>query len=52
MRLTIDMNRGRMTVKIPGKSGTLSLIEGFDAGGGPEMAGPTPKLIGKKKPED
>ena len=50
--LKIDMQRGRMIVKIPGTSGTLSLIEQFAASGGPEIAGPTPKLIGKKKSED
>jgi hypothetical protein len=52
VNLTIDMQRGRMTVRIPGTSGTLPLIERFDASGGPEIAGPTPKLIGKKKSED
>jgi hypothetical protein len=49
-RITIDMRRGRMTVRIPATSGALSIIQEFDANGGPALAGPTPKLIGKKEP--
>ena len=48
----IDMKRGRMIVKKPGISGALALIETFSTGGGPEIAGPTPKLIGKVRSDE
>jgi hypothetical protein len=50
--LKVDMQNGRMVMKIPGVSGALSLIEAFEAGGGAEISGPTPRLIGKPKPEE
>lgn len=51
-RLTVDMQNSQMVVKIPGVSGALSLIEAFETGGASEIAGPTPKLIGKPKSEE
>ena len=50
MNVKIDMKRGRMILKKAGVAGALSLIETFSDGGGAEIAGPTPKLIGKAKP--
>jgi hypothetical protein len=49
MRVKIDMKRGHMTLTKPGVAGALSLIETFAEGAEPEIAGSTPKLIGKVK---
>jgi uncharacterized caspase-like protein len=51
-RITINTDRERMTVRVLGKSGTLPLIEAIGGDGVPEIAGPAPKLIGKKKSKD
>jgi hypothetical protein len=52
MNVKIDMKRGRMILKKAGVAGALSLIETFSDGGGAEIAGPTPKLIGKAKSDE
>jgi hypothetical protein len=52
MNVKIDMKRGRMILKKPGIAGALSLIETFAEGGGPEIAGPPPKLIGKIRSDE
>ena len=52
MNVKIDMKRGRMILKKAGVAGVLSLIETFSEGGGAEIAGPTPKLIGKAKSDE
>jgi hypothetical protein len=52
MNAKIDMKRGRMILKKAGIAGVLSLIETFSEGGGAEIAGPTPKLIGKAKSDE
>lgn len=52
MNVKIDMKRGRMILNKAGIAGVLSLIETFSEGGGSEIAGPTPKLIGKAKSDE
>lgn len=52
LRVKLDMKRGRMVVKKPGVAGALSLIETFAESGGPQIAGPTPKLIGKDRADE
>ena len=52
MNVKIDMKKGRMILKKAGVAGALSLIETFSDGGGAEIAGPTPKLIGKAKSDE
>ena len=51
VRITINTDKERMTVRVLGKSGTLPLINSIGGDGVPEIAGTAPKLIGKKKPK-